>query len=160
VDVDQPLVIAQSNDGNVHIISWSWSRGVSYSRIELVRSNGHVSGFYAAESNVGFSANLNFADLSADLVAGSDSIGNPTLLYSFYDNGSNGGRVLAGKTTVAAGIAPMTSSDFVALDNSPGATQLDNIPNNSWAAPHNAGVLMAQHPVSKDVWFQWGPINT
>jgi hypothetical protein len=161
VDVDPPLVIAQSTDGNIHVISWSWSRGPSYSRIKLSRdSNAHVNGFSAAASQIAFPFSLNYADMSADLVAGTDQGGNPTLLYSFYDNGSSGGRVLAGKTTVTAGVTPSVAQDFVSLSNTQGATQLDVMNSDSWAAPHNAGVLMAQHPISKDVWFQWGPMNT
>jgi hypothetical protein len=162
INVDPPLAIAQSADGNIHVISWSWSSGASYSRIALSRdSNKHISGLSAAASGVTFPTNLSYGDMSADIVAGVDQAGNSTLLYSFYDNvGSDGGRVLAGKTSVAAGVSPTAAKDFVALDNTQGATQLDLMSGDSWSAPHNAGVLMAQHPASKDIWFQWGPMNT
>jgi hypothetical protein len=162
VDIDPPLAIAQSSDGNIHVIAWSWSRGASYSRIALSRDDGkHVSGFTAAASGIGFPTSLSFADMAADIVAGTDRTGTPTLLYSIYDNnGDAGGRVLAGKTAPSAGAAPSSAQDFVALDGTQGTTELDSMSGDSWASPHNAGVLMAQHPVSKDIWFQWGPINT
>lgn len=163
VDVDPPLALAQGADGNIHVVSWSWSRGASYSRISLNRdAEKHVNGFSAAVSAVKFPIELNFADLSADIVAGVDQAGNPTLFYSVYDNYGtpDGGRVFAGKTTAASGHSPTASKDFVALDDTSGATRLDSMSGDSWAAPHNAGVLMAQHPVSKDIWYQWGPLNT
>ena len=162
IDIDPPLVIAQSDDGNLHVVSWSYSRGASYARVALSRDgNGNVIGLSSASSRIAFPFNVTFGDMSADLVAGYDQSGNPTLLYSIYDNGSgnNGGRVMVGKTKISAGVSPTVSSDFVSLTNTAGATQLDTM-SGSWATPHNAGVLMAQHPVSKDIWFQWGPMNT
>lgn len=159
-----PVVITQSSDGNVHMIGWSWAYGVTYNRFGLVRdSGGHVTSFNAQVLNVAFPSNPNAADLSADLVAGTDGSGNPTLFFALYDdqyNSVRGGRVVAGKTSLTAGYLPSTSSDFVKLDGTAGFTQLDLMTTDPWASPHNAGVFMAQHPVSKDVWFQWGPLST
>ncbi len=159
--VDPPLAIAQSADGQIHIMSWSYGRGGPfYSRLNLTRdAAGHLSDFSVATSNVLFANNINFGDMSGDLVAGSDGAGNPTLFFAIYEDHGSGGRVLAGKTTVAAGVSPTAISQFVGLDGRSSLTQLD-ASSDPWASPHNAAVFMAQHPVSRDVWFQWGPLNT
>jgi hypothetical protein len=163
VDVDPTLAIAQSADGDVHIIAWSWWRGASYSRLTLSRDGAHhISGFASPVSNIAFPSDPYPGDMSADIVAGTDQAGNPTLFFVLYDRFSDSiqGRIVAGKTTVAAGTRPSASSHFVALEGTAGWTQLETMGSDGWAAPHNACVLMAQHPVSKDLWFQWGPLNT
>ncbi len=163
VAAPEPLAVAQGPDGKVHLIGWSWALGVGYTRLTLVRnSSGHVTGFSADVASLSFPSSPNPADVSADLVVGTDSSGTPTLFWALYDDfsGSNRGRVVCGKTAPSVGALPTQSAHFVSLANGAGATQLELLGSNAWASPHNAGVLLAQHPVSKDVWFQWGPMNT
>jgi hypothetical protein len=160
-NIDPPLAVAQSADGFVHMMSWSYGRGGPfYSRIKLVRdAAGHLTDFSVTAPNIAFASNLNFADMSGDLLAGTDAAGNPSLFFTIYEDYGSGGRVLAGKTTVAGGVAPSATSQFVGLDGKASLTPLD-VNSDEWASPHNAAVFMAQHPVSHDLWFQWGPLNT
>ncbi|MBK8475662.1 MAG: hypothetical protein IPL39_04960 [Opitutaceae bacterium] len=62
-------------------------------------------------------------------------------------------------SSVAAGWAPSDPGQWVSLTNTSGVTTLAR-----WtptiASSHNNGVHLAQHPISRDLWFEWGPLNT
>jgi hypothetical protein len=163
--------ICQSADGKIHILySTLYSGGVAYARFTLVRDGaGHIVNF---TSDLPLNPSANYPelmlpavngnmDVRTGIVAGTDSAGNPRLFWVMYDDpgGTYRGRVTAGMSTVTAGWAPTDPAQWVSLTNASGATTLAR-----WtptiASSHNNGVHLAQHPISKDIWFEWGPLNT
>src|SRR5579859_4661233 len=58
-------------------------------------------------------------------------------------------------------MGPRGRLDFVALSNAAGATTIATLPFvNGFEGSHNSSVQLAQHAISHDLWFQWGPIDT
>ncbi len=156
-----PGPIAQDTDGKVHLV-FAEVGAIGYARLSLVRdSGGHVTGF-GVDANAALPANANTSGfVRIQIVAGKDGAGNRTLVYVIYDESTTGGRIQAGKTSVSSGWLPQASSDFVSLSNAAGTTPIANLPFvNGFEGSHNCSVQLAQHPISRDLWFQWGPIDT
>jgi len=163
IGVAMPNTIAQSSDGKLHVLSDTGD--LSYSRLLLQRNlNGHITGFSAEVTNLALPATVNFGELRTQIIDGIDQNGNETLFYAVYDWASSGvdrARIQAGRTSVAAGTNPTVASQFVSLTNSPGSTVLARFGGMDWfASPHNNGVQMAQHPLSKDLYLYCGPLDT
>jgi hypothetical protein len=166
VNVPKPSTIHQDRTGKIHVGYPSASAaGSSYARIALTRdASGHATGFAAEVLDVFLPATTNGSlDIRFQIVAGRDQAGNDTIFYCVFDDMGNGsGRIQAGKTSPAAGLAPTRTADFVKLDDTAGATSvfMGGSNGNSLDSSHNNGVELAQHPVSRDLWFQWGAIDT
>lgn len=154
--------IAQDDEGKAHLV-YTQVAGVSYARLTLVRDAvGHVTGFTADVTGVILPATVNTSGfVRAQIIAGKDGLGKSTLVYVIYDENGTGGRIQAGKTSVASGWAPATGTDFVTLANTAGATSIAVLPFvNGFEGSHNCNAHLAQHFFSRDLWFQWGPIDT
>jgi hypothetical protein len=154
--------IAQDDNGKVHLV-YTQVAGVSYARLTLVRDAvGHVTGFTADVTGVILPASVNTSGfVRTQIVVAEDGTAHPTLVYVIYDENGTGGRIQAGKTSVASGWTPTTGTDFVTLSNAAGATSIAILPFvNGFEGSHNCSAHLAQHPVSHDLWFQWGPIDT
>lgn len=165
--------LCRDADGKVHILFGSNGySGASYARLRLTRDvSGHVVDFEselpAARDGSGIpciympEVNGNI-DVRKALVAGYDAAGGKRLFFALYDNPNDGGfsgRIQAGASSAASGWSPSAESDWVSLSNSSGTSVLMR---NSTPAgdPHNSGLHLAQHPRSRDLWFEWGPLNT
>ncbi len=156
-----PGPFIQDDDGKVQLIYFQVG-AIGYARLTLARDGGgHVTGF-SVDANVALPTNVNTSGyVRTQLVAGKDGAGNRTLVYVTYDENSAGGRIQAGKTSVSSGWLPQATADFVSLSNAAGATTIATLPFvNGFEGSHNASVQLAQHPISRDLWFQWGPIDT
>lgn len=154
--------IAQDDDGKVHLV-YTQVAGITYARLTLVRDAvGHVTGFTADVTGVVLPVTVNTSGfVRTQLIAGKDGLGKSTLVYVTYDENGTGGRIQAGKTSVASGWAPAVGSDFVTLSNAAGATSIAILPFvNGFEGSHNCNAHLAQHFFSRDLWFQWGPIDT
>jgi hypothetical protein len=105
-------------------------------------------------------------NLRGQVVPGKDQAGHDVLFYCVYDDPGNAarGRIQAGMTTPAAGLTPTSPAHFVKLDGTVGATLVMTLPPGDVDAAitnsHHNAVELAQHPRSRDLWFQWGPIDT
>lgn len=163
--------ICQSADGKIHMLyKAEYSAGVAYARFTLLRDgSGHITNF---TSDLPLKSGTNYPelmlpavngnmDVRTGIVAGTDSAGNPRLFWVLYDDpaGPNRGRVIAGMSSVAAGWTPTAASQWVSLANTAGVTTLKQW-TLEYASSHENGVHLAQHPISKDLWFEWGPLNT
>jgi len=163
IGVAMPNTIAQSSDGKLHVLSDTGD--LSYSRLLLQRNpDGHVTGFSAEVIDLPLPATVNFGELRTQIIDGIDQNGNETLFYAVYDWASSGtdrARIQAGRTSVGAGTNPTAAAQFVSLSNSAGSTVLVRFGGADWfASPHNNGVQMAQHPLSKDLYLYYGPLDT
>ena len=150
--------VAQDLQGKIHILSCQdWNISLQYLRLNVMRdSSNHVTSFSQDASfkmetagSVGFSQHC-------QVTAGKDISGNPVLFWGLYSNDS---KIYAGKTTLTAGISPVSASDFVALDGTPRETIVVDNGNVLNGDAHNSDFGFAQHPVSKDLWFQWGGMD-
>ena len=163
----------QSADGKIHLLYKAlYSAGVAYARVSLVRdAGGHVVNF---TSDLPLVRATNYPevmlppvngnmDVRNDIKAGYDRAGNRRLFWVLYEDPGSGdyrGRVIAGMSSVAAGWNPTAAADWVSLANTPGVTLLKEFHDGGAGSSHNNTVHLAQHPVSNDLWIEWGPLNT
>jgi hypothetical protein len=141
--------------GSIHIIACQTWANPNYYRIVLSRdSNKHIQG-YALEASFQLSDISGTAADHGHLLAGTDLLNNPVLFYSIYDNSRN---IRIGVTR-AAGLKPNSASDFLGLTG--GAITTISLPlNPGYPDAHNSDMHFAQHPISRDLWLQWGAMDT
>lgn len=162
--------LCQSDDGKIHVLG-VLADGLSYARLTLVRdAQGHVTNFTSDLTPVTPGNNPKLllpasvvAEVRPGLIAGRDQAGNPRLFWIAYDDGASSGhrgRVIAGMTSVAAGWSPTSASDWVSLTNTTGSTVLKEGTSVATNSPYYNSAHIAQHPASRDLWIEWGPINT
>lgn len=150
--------VAQDADGKMHIVACQDYNGPQYLRLTVARdSNKHVTGFSQSASFDIETAGSSSASQHCQVAAGSDLGGSPVLFWGLY---SGGGQIYAGKTTSTAGVSPIDASDFVKLDGKAGETLVVDNSKVDGGDAHNSDFGFAQHPVSKDLWFQWGAMDT
>jgi hypothetical protein len=163
--------MCQSADGKIHVLCRALSNeGMGYARLNLVRDTaGHVVNF---TSDLPMRTNENYPqvmlpdvnanrDIRNDIVAGYDKAGSPRLFWILYDDPSDNpvrGRVFAGMSSVAAGWNPTSPADWVSLTNQPGITVLKQFAEGG--SSHTSTAHLTQHPISRDLWIEWGPLNT
>jgi hypothetical protein len=160
-----PHGLSQDVNGKVHVVSSTiYSVTPRYSRLTLTRDgSGHVTAFSADVHDVTLPGTYNaYQEMRCEIVAGSDKAGTGAVFWSCLDsaNGTSA-RLQAGKSLSSAGLAPAVAADFGNLADATGsATQLYSGGSGAYFCTHNRGQHFAQHPISKDLWFEWGAINT
>jgi hypothetical protein len=165
--------LCQSPDGKVHILFGPTGySGANYARLSVQRDGeGHIVNFQAdlppSSDGSGYPcvhmpAVNGVADVRKAIIAGYDSSGSPRLFFALYEYpGVSGhtGRIQACMSSVSASWAPDSESDWVSLSDGSGMTTVF-LTDDGIGDPHNNGLHMAQHPLSRDLWFEWGPLNT
>jgi len=172
-DIPIPVcdALCQGPDGKVHIVGSTYIESI-YARVSLIRDGGgRVVGF---ESDIpaadGYRIALPMIDNMDfgrwNISAGSDAAGSPRLFLSAYCGpdypaATPYGQIKACASSVAAGHAPAVLSDWVRLDDpsAAGATVV-YASASSTETSHSTGMHLAQHPLSKDLWIEWGPLDT
>jgi hypothetical protein len=127
-----------------------------YSRLHLTRdASGHVDGWTWGASQVLVGPapyGGDWTDLRFQIIEAVDGQGAKVLVLAYLSyTGSTSHKLAVKKTTVAAGVAPSATADFVALDGSAGETVVDTASGDANWAIHNQLIGLAQQPLDRSL---------
>ncbi len=157
---------------NLHLVTNSNAdtTNIYYSRLALTRdSNGHVTGWTWDAQQVLIGAaptDEDATDVRFQIIEAVDGLGNKGLAVAYlYAPAAFSSTLAMRKTTVAAGVSPAATADFVGLDGGAAETVVTTTPvdtstacgGSPWWNIHDMLIGLAQHPVTHVLYVFRGP---
>ncbi len=157
---------------NLHLVTNSNAdtTNIYYSRLALTRdSNGHVTGWTWDAQQVLIGAaptDEDATDVRFQIIEAVDGLGNKGLAVAYlYAPAAFSSTLAMRKTTVAAGVSPAATADFVGLDGGATETMVTTTPvdtstacgGSPWWNIHDMLIGLAQHPVTHVLYVFRGP---
>lgn len=152
---DSFMTAVQDSSGSIHMLFKNGGTGsVEYSRVALDYTGAVITGFHSVVDRLAIPGTYNTnVDVRGVLRVVLDQSGQETLVYHVSDNPWAGLRIQMG---VATSLTPNSTSDFVKLDGTPGATLVYEMVGTT---NHDHATNFAQLGSSRDLWAFEGPIN-